>query len=768
MIGYVGLDNEGLGGIEAAFDSVINGRPGTALIQTDARRHAFSRTERPPTTGATVQLTIDQVLQWIAERELKAGVAREPREGRHRDHHGSVDGRNPGHGERAYVQPQRVRDALDKDLLKNRAVQDIYEPGSTFKIVTASAALQEKLVKPTDIDRRRARARSRSARARRSRDMHRYGVLSFEDVIVKSSNVGAIKVGFRVGAERLGATSRRFGFGSGCSPDFRGESPGIVWSRVERQRPGVGVDGLSDRRHAAADGHGRQLGRERRPVDGAAPGARDRPGRTAHARAAEGAARDDQRRDRGRADDDHGRRRRARHREGGADRRVHDCREDRDRCEARATARTRSPTTWRRSSGSCRRGSRSSPSSWSSTRRTARATPAALSPAPIFKRIAEAAIRHLGVPRVAQPRSRRCSSGARARSRRSPPREDASTTSSRPSCRSTRTHARHARAQRARRGRRLVALRPAAAHDRQGLRRRPAAGDGRLARAGEPVRAVAGACAADVAAGSRGRSRDDWPSCSARSGTTRRRPRRTRCREAVGRMAAAGVVYDSRKAAPGTVFVAVRGQHADGNAFTQQAVARGAAVVVTEEPPRADVPAPEGAGRRRAARAGVARRRATSVTRAAICRSSGSPARTARPRRRTCCGPPSRPRATDAGLLGTVTYSLGDEEREATRTTPEAPDMQAMLREMADRGCRAAVMEVSSHALALRRVDGIAVRGRRVHQSDPRPSRFPPRHGGLRDRQAPAVRDAARRAPRASSTRTIRAAPCSSRRHGSR
>ena len=74
VVGYVGLDNQGLGGIEAAYNSLINGRAGTSLIQTDARRHAFSRVERPPTTGASVQLTIDEVLQWIAERELRAGV----------------------------------------------------------------------------------------------------------------------------------------------------------------------------------------------------------------------------------------------------------------------------------------------------------------------------------------------------------------------------------------------------------------------------------------------------------------------------------------------------------------------------------------------------------------------------------------------------------------------------------------------------------------------------------------------------------------------
>jgi cell division protein FtsI (penicillin-binding protein 3) len=74
VLGYVGIDNTGLNGLEASYDSLIKGRPGTVLIQTDARRHAFSRIERPPTTGATIELTIDQYLQHVAERELHQGV----------------------------------------------------------------------------------------------------------------------------------------------------------------------------------------------------------------------------------------------------------------------------------------------------------------------------------------------------------------------------------------------------------------------------------------------------------------------------------------------------------------------------------------------------------------------------------------------------------------------------------------------------------------------------------------------------------------------
>jgi cell division protein FtsI (penicillin-binding protein 3) len=226
LVGYVGIDSDGLHGIESAYDNLIKGRSGTVLVQTDARRHAFSRIEKPPTTGATLELTIDEYLQHLAERELAAGVAATHAQG------GSAIIMDPWTGEILAMansptfNPNAYRDARE-DVRRNRAVQDLYEPGSTFKVVTASAALEEKIVRPTDpID---VSAGMIRFGARVIDDDHRYGVLSFSDVIVKSSNVGAIKVGLRLGAERLGLYIRRFGFGRPISPDFPGESPGIVW-----------------------------------------------------------------------------------------------------------------------------------------------------------------------------------------------------------------------------------------------------------------------------------------------------------------------------------------------------------------------------------------------------------------------------------------------------------------------------------------------------------------------------------------------------------
>jgi cell division protein FtsI/penicillin-binding protein 2 len=227
LLGYVGVENIGLAGIESAYDSQIRGRSGRILIQTDARRHTvFSRTERPPTAGATIELTIDEYLQHVAERELRAGVAEHGAAG------GTIIIMDPHSGEVLALanSPTFNPNAFTRypaARMRNRAIQEIYEPGSTFKVVTASAAIEENVIDPDDaVDVSAGHIRFG---ARVINDDHRYDVLSFTDVIVKSSNVGAIKVGLRLGAERLNRYIRRFGFGQTLSPELGGESAGIVW-----------------------------------------------------------------------------------------------------------------------------------------------------------------------------------------------------------------------------------------------------------------------------------------------------------------------------------------------------------------------------------------------------------------------------------------------------------------------------------------------------------------------------------------------------------
>ena len=228
LLGYVGTDNEGLGGIEHTYDHLIRGEQGKVLVQVDAHHRPFSRVEKPPTTGGSLELTIDEHLQYVAERELRAGVETSGAAG------GSAIVMDPFTGEILALAnyPTFNPNAFGRfkdDFKRNRAVQDLYEPGSTFKIVTAGAALEEKLLQPTDLINTSPGVIRFGSRVIDEDKGHNYGVLSVKDVIVKSSNVGAIKIGLRIGPDRLGAYVKRFGFGRPLSPDFRGESPGIVW-----------------------------------------------------------------------------------------------------------------------------------------------------------------------------------------------------------------------------------------------------------------------------------------------------------------------------------------------------------------------------------------------------------------------------------------------------------------------------------------------------------------------------------------------------------
>jgi len=237
LLGYVGVDNQGLNGLEYTYDAQIRGKAGTVLVQTDARSRAFARFERPPTTGSTVELTIDEYLQHIAERELHTGVIENRAAG------GTAIVMDPHTGEilamanEPTFNPNTYRD-FDDSVRRNRAVQDLYEPGSTFKVVTVSAALEERVMTPdTIIDTNPGRIQVAPGRVVKENENHNYGVIPLSQVIVESSNVGAIKIGFKVGAERLSRYVGLYGFGHSVSRDFPGESPGIVW-RPEKLNDG--------------------------------------------------------------------------------------------------------------------------------------------------------------------------------------------------------------------------------------------------------------------------------------------------------------------------------------------------------------------------------------------------------------------------------------------------------------------------------------------------------------------------------------------------
>ena len=238
VLGYVGLENHGLDGIEATYDRRIRGRDGKIIVQADGRQRPLEvQGYWLPTAGDSLELTIDQQLQHIAERELRAGIAENRAAG------GTVVIMSPHTGEilADASWPTFNPNAFEEspaEHRRNRAVQDSYEPGSTFKVVTASAALEEGVISPdTPVD--CAPGFITLPGRPPIRDVHAYGVLPFTDVIVKSSNVGAIRVGLRLGAERISRYVNRFGFGQAISPDFPGEHPGQVWNPAKLDTSGL-------------------------------------------------------------------------------------------------------------------------------------------------------------------------------------------------------------------------------------------------------------------------------------------------------------------------------------------------------------------------------------------------------------------------------------------------------------------------------------------------------------------------------------------------
>jgi cell division protein FtsI/penicillin-binding protein 2 len=227
VLGYLGIDHDGLAGVEQSYNSKISGTPGSAMVEVDRDGNAFSRVEKPPVQGDTLELTIDAYIQHVAERELARGVTE------HRAESGTAIVMDPRSGETLAmanyppVNPNLYQE-YPREMWMNPAVQGIYEPGSTFKIVTASAAMEEHVFSPSDpIDASAGVWRSGSRRVTEAKN-HNYGVLSFTDVLVKSSNVGAIKIGLGVGNERLGRYVRRFGFGDRLSGDLPGEARGML------------------------------------------------------------------------------------------------------------------------------------------------------------------------------------------------------------------------------------------------------------------------------------------------------------------------------------------------------------------------------------------------------------------------------------------------------------------------------------------------------------------------------------------------------------
>lgn len=236
LIGFAGLDNVGLDGLELKFDSYLKGTPGWTFVLRDARQHelVMSDSLQPPVDGYSLVLTIDEVIQYIAERELDKAVQKYHPEG------AMVVVLDVKTGEILALVNRPGYD-LNKpsgaptDARRNRAITDYFEPGSVFKIVTASAALDEGKLSLDDkifCENGEYRVANHTLH-----DVHPYGLLSFKEVIGQSSNIGTTKIAQKIGPSSVYKYAKNFGFGSVTGAGMSGEVTGVLkpvsaWSKT--------------------------------------------------------------------------------------------------------------------------------------------------------------------------------------------------------------------------------------------------------------------------------------------------------------------------------------------------------------------------------------------------------------------------------------------------------------------------------------------------------------------------------------------------------
>lgn len=243
LIGFTGFVNKdqveehGIQGIELQMDRYLSGQPGFRYIQRDRRGVEIVQrrgAEQPARNGSTVKLTVDLALQQIVEEELDAAVKKFSPE------KAIAIMVRPKTGEILAMANRpnfdlNERNEAEPEEMKNRAILDLFEPGSTFKIVTVSSALDAKLVRPD------TRVWCENGRWEYNRnvlrDAHPLGDLTVHDILVHSSNIGAAKLGVQLGANRLYQQIKKFGFGERTGIDLPGEIGGLFhpvnhWSAI--------------------------------------------------------------------------------------------------------------------------------------------------------------------------------------------------------------------------------------------------------------------------------------------------------------------------------------------------------------------------------------------------------------------------------------------------------------------------------------------------------------------------------------------------------
>ena len=234
VLGYVDLDEKGQGGIEHQLDKQIGGKGEKILVMADAKQRWFDGGQAHRDEGANVVLTIDEKIQYVAERELQAGIARTHAIA------GTVIIQNPNTGEILALanwpkfnpnSPGEVKPEARMD----RAVSAIYEPGSTFKLITLAAALDQNLTRPGEVF--DCENGSVLLAGHRIHDHKRFGMLAVSDILAQSSDVGSIKIALRLGAPKFYEYIRAFGFGQQTGIELPWESKGMLgklntWSGI--------------------------------------------------------------------------------------------------------------------------------------------------------------------------------------------------------------------------------------------------------------------------------------------------------------------------------------------------------------------------------------------------------------------------------------------------------------------------------------------------------------------------------------------------------
>ncbi len=243
-VGYVGLDDKGLGGLEYSLDDAIKGKPGRVMLASDARRRAFHSTELPGMPGRNVVLTLDEKIQYIAEKALAGEMASAQAAG------GVAIVQNSNTGEILALANQPTFDPNDLDGSSttgrlDRAVGWVYEPGSTFKLIAVAAALEENLTSPQEmID---CQGGKIVLAGHTIHDAEPHYVLSVTDMLAESSDVGTIKLALRLGEDRLYRYIRAFGVGSKTGVDLPGEERGLLqppsrWSKISIGEMAIGQE----------------------------------------------------------------------------------------------------------------------------------------------------------------------------------------------------------------------------------------------------------------------------------------------------------------------------------------------------------------------------------------------------------------------------------------------------------------------------------------------------------------------------------------------